>query len=1588
MKRKNYHFLFFLFFLSWSLCWGQTSREYEVTAPGGLESLVSSEKHTITDLTLTGTLNAADFATIRSMAALQNLNLEKANLVDNTLPGGAFSGAKLLKIILPKTLDVIASYAFTNGKIVSIDFSKSTNLTTIGGEAFSQLQLESNTLDFSNNTKLQVFGLSYYNQNGAFTGNSNHVILPKTLKLIPSRLFSNFKGSISLPEDLETIDAYAFLSAKMPSIDFSHSPNLSTIGGEAFTGIQLENNVLDFTTNSKLSNFGLSYYNNNGAFTGNTSHVILPKALKIIPSKLFSNFKGSVTLPEDLEIIDAYAFLSAKMPSIDFSHSPNLSTIGGEAFTGIQLENNVLDFTTNSKLSNFGLSYYNNNGAFTGNTSHVILPKALKIIPSKLFSDFKGSITLSEELEIIEAYAFQRAVMPSIDFSHSPNLSTIGGEAFSQLQLESNTLDFSNNTKLQAFGLSYYNQNGAFTGNSNHVILPKTLKLIPSRLFSYFKGSVTLPEELEEIQNYVFAYSTIKELSLSKSLKTIGVGAFSDMKQLEKLSICATTPPTLGSNVFSGVPVNNVELAVPKNTISSYKKANQWSQFTQIIESNICEAAPINPYDLNVYAPNSYIFDIEQAKSYNYGGIAIPVAKAYAMWENNEYLDYKGIPSGKLSSSVYWEDVEGLIRSTEIDQNGSNSQINVQINQAKGKGNAVIAFHVGDTGDPKQDPVYWSWHVWVTDDPTKGITYDNGTLVNSFMDRNLGALSNNFLGNDWNRAGGLMYQWGRKDPFPPGVYLDGNAPIIHTLKYGSVINTPIFHNRNYNEANSNIQESVQLPYSIITMTPEEIQDRNNHSKYAWFTNDLVGYEQKNGRTFDLWGSNTEGYATAGIISEQKQKSSFDPCPAGWRVPSAGSDSHFYWGSPWGKYLGSNQNSKYDFKNDSNAEKDFSGLKIYPGLGYDFTEVKGYNIGIIPASGHYYVTNRLLYQDQGSEAQLWTATLGTQSRHGGTANMLHLVSDFLQDNFTGRYTLDFNEITAGHNSSLFAVRCVKEALPAFDWQTIYLPNTVKEYSEGLYNPNSYLLVKSELEQKINIPVNKAFAAYNQLLTDHEWPTGKLSENIYWTTNTQLIKSIALQGSNENGILQVTINPNQSGNAVISLHNGDQGNSNDPVLWSWHIWVSNSDPTLNTFTHTTENKFSKEKLPLFAYNTLNGTVPLTTTFMDRNLGATESDISSTDRNIYENTKGLLYQWGRKDPMPVFIPFYYGIWGIHDKIYLGSTNLGNQQFPKILDHIEQYEKQYTMTSWENTLEEVLLKSVRNPLHHLYRGNSPSWLPEVYPKLWGHANEKSPFDPCPDGWRVPDFSASDHLGSPWYKEGMGYWYKDNNDLSIFKLSDSNRALDKIGGVTVKNNLGTVGISLNSQQYNVGNYPAVGTRGTIDNNNPIGLEGLLYYGVNWSANMFMGSQTWLRLLASAFSMGEVSVDPSSLFRPRSGASVRCAKDETRFTAESIANSPEYIVPINRNLRSEAVEINSNSKLTESQVQVTPNPNSGIFKVMLTDIPEGMLRVFSFTGDEVYTKSFKAESEISINIQSFPAGVYVVQVQSQGQTVSKKIMKK
>lgn len=204
------------------------------------------------------------------------------------------------------------------------------------------------------------------------------------------------------------------------------------------------------------------------------------------------------------------------------------------------------------------------------------------------------------------------------------------------------------------------------------------------------------------------------------------------------------------------------------------------------------------------------------------------------------------------------------------------------------EGNALIAVKDAD------GTILWSWHIWVTDSDIELIEGNE----HYWMDRNLGANSTDTL--DVNNRG-LLYQWGRKDPFLPSyaAYGADDANLLNTevgLGSGTWVYSG-YKTKLVSEAPGNIPLSIENPMTVLLV---------NGTVYSWYltsANDDLYYSY-------LWGdsSNLATYV----------KSIFDPCPPGYTVPVSnpwisGKDVNVnYWSttSEYGRYWLGGNNAYY------------------------------------------------------------------------------------------------------------------------------------------------------------------------------------------------------------------------------------------------------------------------------------------------------------------------------------------------------------------------------------------------------------------------------------------------------------------------------------------------------------------------------------------------------------------------------------------------------------------------------------------------------------------------------------------------------
>ena len=118
------------------------------------------------------------------------------------------------------------------------------------------------------------------------------------------------------------------------------------------------------------------------------------------------------------------------------------------------------------------------------------------------------------------------------------------------------------------------------------VTLPETLTSIGNYAFSncYSLTSIDLPDGLESIGNNAFyECDALTSITLPAGVTSIVTFAFYSCSDLTTVTCLATTPPTMGSNVFSSSHALKA-IYVPASSVSAYRTATFWRDHKVIIQ--------------------------------------------------------------------------------------------------------------------------------------------------------------------------------------------------------------------------------------------------------------------------------------------------------------------------------------------------------------------------------------------------------------------------------------------------------------------------------------------------------------------------------------------------------------------------------------------------------------------------------------------------------------------------------------------------------------------------------------------------------------------------------------------------------------------------------------------------------------------------------------------------------------------------------------------------------------------------------------------------------------------------------------------
>lgn len=429
-------------------------------------------------------------------------------------------------------------------------------MTKIGERAFSGCATLSGIQIPDTVTEL---GEEAFNQCSGLT----ELTLPSEVTRIAPRTFAGCSNlvTIVLPDGLTVIGAGAFnqcanlVNAKLPS-------SLTEIGEEAFSGCRY---LYDIVLPLAVNRIGERAFAGCG-FNRFVSTPIVPPSGAV---EMFSGTRGTIYVQAGSE--EAY-----KSAPYWRDYADRIKP----------LTNNVIYYTSYDKAvltpyvtGGFGADIISNE--YEDGQGILTFDREVTCIPSNAFASrtMLVSITIPEGVTRINWAAFYQCVnLKSISIPES--VTAIDGYAFQNCTALTEVTLPEN--------LTYLGMN-AFTYCSSlkSVRIPKGILSLPDAAFSQCCNmkSVDLPNGLTEIGSQTFYDCvSLQSVTIPACVSRLGTKAFNGCYSLKEALVLAETPPTCGSDAFTGYDCT-YPIYVPSGSVEAYKTASDWSAYADRIQA-------------------------------------------------------------------------------------------------------------------------------------------------------------------------------------------------------------------------------------------------------------------------------------------------------------------------------------------------------------------------------------------------------------------------------------------------------------------------------------------------------------------------------------------------------------------------------------------------------------------------------------------------------------------------------------------------------------------------------------------------------------------------------------------------------------------------------------------------------------------------------------------------------------------------------------------------------------------------------------------------------------------------------------------
>ncbi len=392
-----------------------------------------------------------------------------------------------------------------------------------------------------------------------------------------------------------TIDARDFKTLRdaMPAlttVDMSEVTIVAYTGNEGPSNFEYKTypaNEIPYFAFSRESYWGKIYL----------EEFILPKSIKSIGSYSFSScsYLTKINILASVINIESLAFMSCNALIDVDKANPNYSSIDGVLFDKNQ---KILIQCPTSKTRNYTIpssvtSIKNYAFELCGKLSSINIPSSVTSIEKFAFQDCDASFVVEENnlnYSTLDGVLFnkEQTVLIRCPISKTGNyvipssVISIGSIAFDRCYGLLTVTIPSSVTSIENSAFSCYSGLTLFS-------IPSSVTSIGSDAFFSCFGltTVTIPSSVISIGSEAFlACRKLTNLTIPSSVKTMGTRAFASCDSLRSIFAYPVIPVDLNSSldVFFEINKNTCTLYVPYGTSSLYKAANQWKDFTNIVE--------------------------------------------------------------------------------------------------------------------------------------------------------------------------------------------------------------------------------------------------------------------------------------------------------------------------------------------------------------------------------------------------------------------------------------------------------------------------------------------------------------------------------------------------------------------------------------------------------------------------------------------------------------------------------------------------------------------------------------------------------------------------------------------------------------------------------------------------------------------------------------------------------------------------------------------------------------------------------------------------------------------------------------------